>query len=420
MKKIKILTISDNPAPNATSGNGIQMMHVCKALLDSGKFSIVSVAGAIEHRDYSPFQIPEYGNDWTVIPIKGMGDPQLLRSMIWSQKPDSILLCQDPRFFEWFFQIENEINSVVPSVYWNLWDNYPVPRFNAKKYNSVSALVTISQLSNKLVKETVPRHPEIHHIPHVLDYDVFKPLPEEEVEKFRKYHFGEEKKLLLFWNNRNARRKQSGSLLFWYKEWLDAVGHDSAILLMHTNPKDANGPDLEEIVTDLGLDSGQVIFSPGKLDFNKMAMLYNVADCTINIAHSEGFGLSSMESLACGTPIIINMTGGLQEQVTDGANWFGVGLQPAVKSIVGSQQVPYIYEDYVSKEDFVAALSKMYHVGPEQRKQWGKAGREYLLSNYGKENFQKRWVETMTDLYERYGSWENRKGYKAWEIRKIS
>ena len=39
------------------------------------------------------------------------------------------------------------------------------------------------------------------------------------------------------------------------------------------------------------------------------------------------------------------MTGGLQEQVTDGTNWFGIGLEPVSKAVVGSQEVPFIYED---------------------------------------------------------------------------
>jgi glycogen synthase len=35
--------------------------------------------------------------------------------------------------------------------------------------------------------------------------------------------------------------------------------------------------------------------------------------------------------LSCGTPIVVTMTGGLQEQVTDGENWFGVGIEPTSK-----------------------------------------------------------------------------------------
>ena len=53
------------------------------------------------------------------------------------------------------------------------------------------------------------------------------------------------------------------------------------------------------------------------------------------------------------------MTGGLQEQVTDGKDWFGIGIEPASKAVIGSQQVPFIYEDRICKEDFIAALKNI-------------------------------------------------------------
>ena len=31
-------------------------------------------------------------------------------------------------------------------------------------------------------------------------------------------------RFLIFWNSRNARRKMSGSLIWWFKEFLDKVG----------------------------------------------------------------------------------------------------------------------------------------------------------------------------------------------------
>ena len=79
------------------------------------------------------------------------------------------------------------------------------------------------------------------------------------------------------------------------------------------------------IIDNLDLKKGEVQFSTQKVDFLHMASMYNMADVTVNISDAEGFGLSTLESLACGTPIIVNMTGGLQDQVTDGKEWFGVG-----------------------------------------------------------------------------------------------
>ena len=51
-----------------------------------------------------------------------------------------------------------------------------------------------------------------------------------------------------------------------------------------------------------------------KLEPNQLNYLYNIADVTINIASNEGFGLGTCESLMAGTSIIVNVTGGLQDQ----------------------------------------------------------------------------------------------------------
>ena len=106
-----------------------------------------------------------------------------------------------------------------------------------------------------------------------------------------------------------------------------------------------------------------------------MSVLYNSVDCTINISDAEGFGLATLESLATETPIIVNMTGGLQEQVTDGKDWFGIGIEPCSKAVIGSQEVPWIYEDRISSDDFVDALVKMYEMSEEDRLEMGKKGR---------------------------------------------
>ena len=145
-----------------------------------------------------------------------------------------------------------------------------------------------------------------------------------------------------------------------------------------------------------------------------------MADCTVNISDAEGFGLATLESLSCQTPIIVNMTGGLQEQVTDGEQFFGVGIEPSSRAIIGSQQVPYIYEDRISKEDFIAALEKIYNMTPDQRKLLGMKGRNHVVKNYNFSSFQRRWVNLIDSVVENYGSWENRKGYKSWEFKEIT
>ncbi len=41
------------------------------------------------------------------------------------------------------------------------------------------------------------------------------------------------------------------------------------------------------------------------------------------------------------------------------------------------------------------------------------------LKNYNFEDYGKKWVDLLLSVHEKYGSWENRKGYKSWEMTKI-
>ena len=172
-------------------------------------------------------------------------------------------------------------------------------------------------------------------------------------------------------------------------------------------------------MNSLGLENGEVILSTQKLPPEELAKVYSASDCTINISDAEGFGLATLESLASETPVIVNMTGGLQEQVTDGEEWFGYGIQPSSKAIIGSQDVPWIYEDRISKEDFLDAITSFYELSKESRDEMGHKGRAHVLKNYGHDKFKKQWVDTFKHITEKYGSWSNRKHYKKWEFIKL-
>ena len=412
-KKIKVLTISDHPL--SPSGVGTQTKYIIEALLKSDKFDVVSLGGAIKHPDHKPQITEEWGERWKIFPVDGYGTQDIVRSIIRNERPDILYFMTDPRFYGWLWEIEAEIRSLIPMVYYHVWDNYPYPVYNQKFYESNDFIATISKVTSDIVQNVAPEVKE-QYVPHAVNSDFFKPLPKEEIDNFRvafdKQH-DTEGKFLFFWNNRNARRKQSGSLLYWFKDFLDEVGHDKASLIMHTDPRDGYGQDLQAIVRQLEIDKGQVLFSTQKVGMEQLAMFYNLADCTINISDAEGFGLATLESLSCGTPIIVNMTGGLQEQVTDGKSWFGIGLQPDSKAIIGSQEVPYIYEDRIDKQQFMSALSKIYYMSAESRREMGMRGREHVEKNYNFNDFKERWVELVDSIMQENGSWDNRKNYNG-------
>ena len=411
--KIKIFTISDHPL--SPSGVGTQTKYVIEGMLKTGKYQFVSFGGAMQHKEHQAQHTEEWGHDWVIWPVDGYGTPDMVRAMIQQQKPDILWFMTDPRFYTWLWQIENEIRANVPMVYYHVWDNYPYPTFNRPYYLSNDHVACISKLTHDIVKTVAPEV-DSSYIPHAVNGDIFKVQPPELVKQFR-VEKNLDDKFVCFWNSRNARRKQSGTLIWWFKDFLDKVGHDKATLIMHTDTKDIHGQDLEAIIHELGLTNGEVLFSQQKVLPEDLSMMYNVADITINISDAEGFGLSALESLACGTPVVATMTGGLQDQVTDGEKFYGVGIEPASKAIIGSQDVPFIYEDRLSREDFLDAMMKMYQMDEAEYTTLSADCHTWATTNFSFDKFITSWDELFTQIVEEKGSWDDRTGYQAYEMR---
>ena len=421
MKKIKVFCLADSPL--APSGVGTQTRYMIEGLLQTGRFQFVCFGGAIRHPDYKPIRTEEYGDDWLIYPVDGYGTQEQVRALLKAQKPDIVWIMTDPRFWGWLWEIDNEIRTVAPLVYYHVWDNLPYPTFNRKWYLSNDLIASISKVTHDIVENVAPEV-DLVRIPHAVNDSVFCKIDDRQlIEGFKKensigFDKNGNKRFVFFWNNRNARRKQSGSLMFWFNEFLDRVGRDKATLIMHTEPKDPNGQDLIAIKDRLGFDEDQFKLSTNKLSIQQLSVLYNSVDCTINISDAEGFGLATLESLATETPIIVNMTGGLQEQVTNGKDWFGIGIEPCSKAVIGSQDVPWIYEDRISNTDLVDAMVKMYEMSEDERLELGKKGREHVLENYSMENYISLWDKTLTEIHEKHGSWSEKKG-NLWSLSKI-
>ena len=427
MKK-KILVLSDHPL--SPSGVGTQTKYFIEALLGTGRYTFICLGGAIKHNDYTPQSVEPWGNDWRIFPIDGYGNHEMLRSVIQKERPDVLWFMTDPRFYGWLWEIENEVRANVPMVYYHVWDNFPSPVFNGVYYRSTDDVVCISKVTHEILKDVAP-DVSSRYLPHAVDPQFFHKFKSDEekaiVERVRENitvnssnnHKNKDKKIF-FWNSRNARRKQSGTLVWWFNEFLNKIGQDQACLLMHTDARDPHGTDLPHIIEHLGANDGQVLLSTDKVDSGHLASLYNAADYTISISDAEGFGLSMLESLSCGTPIIATMTGGMQEQVTDGKNWFGFGIEPASKSVIGSLQVPYIYEDRISQEGFNDTLRKAMNRSPKAYDKMCRQGMNHVKKNYSFENYQKKWVETMDEIVEKHGSWETRKNYDRWHLLEVA
>ena len=83
-------------------------------------------------------------------------------------------------------------------------------------------------------------------------------------------------------------------------------------------------------------------------------------------------------------------------------------------------QVPYIYEDRISQQDFEKMLTKALKLPKKKYEAMAAAGREHVLKNYNFEDYEKAWVNIMDDFIEKHGSWENRKNFQAWHFMEVA
>jgi len=424
MKK-KILLLSDDL--RMTSGISTMSREFVMGTVDT--FDWVQLGAAIKHPEIgSIISLDDDIRKRTgvsdakvkVIPSNGYGDIHTLRKLIKEENPDAILHFTDPHYWQWLYDNEHEIRQQVPILYYHIWDNLPDPKYNRDYYESCDWIGCISKQTYGIVKrvgiskEKSTHNPledwQISYVPHGINSNIFKPL--NDVGNDIKYmiHDDGQYDFVLFYNNRNIRRKQTSDVILSYKLFCDKLTKEQSkkcLLLMHTSAVDSNGTDLPEVINNLCVEY-DVKITNNKFDQPKLNEIYNSVDCTINIASNEGFGLTTAESLMSGTPIIVNVTGGLQDQcgfdlseedyvkigslhnknksenlVKEG-EWV-VPVWSLTNTLNGSPATPYIYEDKINHEDVANAIYKMYELGKEERKRRGLLGRQFMLENLSSE-----------------------------------
>lgn len=413
MKK-KVLILSDHAL--STSGVGTQTRHLVNGLLAKGGWTFRQFGAAVKHSDYRTVVVNE---DFIIKPIDGFGNRDLLRVTLATEKPDLLLIFTDPRFFIWLFEMEDEIHQVCPIAWWHVWDNAPYPAFNGPLYEATDLINCHSHATYTLLKDRFPE--KTNFIPHSLPPELFFPLSDVEKRNYKIQLLGPNRQdhFTGIWVNRNARRKRPSDVLETWKIFLDDLhksrGHRRATLIMHTDPLDQEGPNLYSVAEQLGVQDS-IVFSRERLGFDKMNILYNISDFCLNISFAEGFGLATLEAMNAGVPIIAAKTGGLTRQVIDHRDGThnGVGLDIDFKTLVGSQGVPYIYEDFVTCENTAKAMMKLYSLSDTERKALGKKVFNYARSEFGFDKTIDDWHTTASDLIENWR--KNRKTFTMKEM----
>jgi len=274
------------------------------------------------------------------------------------------------------------------------------------------------------------------HLVHPLllgvDSNVFKPVDKNSnkyLDFKKKILHNKDYNYIIFYNSRNINRKRVANLILAYRMFCDNLTKEESnkcLLIMHS-----------EKVLDAGTDLGAVCeaFAPmyntlvveNRFLPEEMNLLYNLCDITCNISSNEGFGLSCAESLMAGLPVVVNVTGGLQDQIgqtTDdgnpieftydfGSNHIGryknhgvwaYTVWPEARYIQGSPLTPYIFDDICKWEDVATGIMYWYLMDKNDRIKCGLEGRRWAMNEGGinKENMCKEFINAMEFTFENF------------------
>ena len=447
----KILMLSDDIRTHSGVGNMAKEVIINSA----HHFNWCNLGGAVKHPETGKgFDLSSDINkitgltdaDVKVLACDGYGNPHILRSVINQEKPDAIVHFTDPRYWQWLYQMENEIRQQCPLIFYTIWDDLPYPMYNREFYRSDDMLLGISKQSTNIVKNVLKDHPKedwaIKYVPHGIDSSKFFPVVNDfEFEAFKEKFFNnKEYDFVVLWNSRNIRRKNAPDIILAWKLFTDQLTKEQAekcALVMHTDPVDDNGTDLPAVVETCG--SPNVIFSTQKIEQKQLNYLYNCSDVHMFMTDNEGWGLGLTESLMAGRMIIAPAQGGMQDQMRfedENGEWIDFSTEhpsnadgkykkcgkwampmfPKTRSIKGSPLTPYIFASQCSIEDGAIALMKVFKMDPKERTERGLAGREWAMSDeagFTAEIMGERFIENIDTLLEK---WTPRKRFSVVKV----
>jgi glycosyltransferase involved in cell wall biosynthesis len=354
--------------------------------------------------------------------------------------------------------MEHEIRQKLPLMYLNIWDGAGLvgdtatdPMWNKEAYASCDLLMAISKQTYGLNSRILRRFREntdngrITYVPHGINTNIFMPIDESntyyEALKFENNRLrGDNKnKFVVMWNNRNIHRKHPGDVVLAYKHMCQLIdknggnAEEDCLLFMHTQPIDPNGTDLFALIGELCNDY-KVLFGDKIITPENLNVLYNCADVVVNMASNEGFGLGTAEALAAGTPIVVNVTGGMQDQCgfinPETNDYFTADdyvkihtlhrkdewghlkhgewvkpVWPSNISLQGSVPTPYIFDDRADFRDIGNALYEWYLVSKDERKSAGLKGREYIMNEkvgMSSQNMAQRIIDSINNTFDTF------------------
>lgn len=312
MKKLKVLIVSDNPLK--ATGFGRQARDIHKMLTGLGhEVMFIGMHSQIQGNGTQQYE----GS--TIFAMQGpMGaggqwrdaDRHWLQGNVLREKPDLILLVWDLRKLAGIVADFDRFFRCPTYLYW-LFDAYPISHQYIEPMKSTRIrILPITKCISKWLDDAGIIY-DFRSIPEPVDPTKFYPMPEETRKHLKIKYLGDYADKVCFgYVGGSFQRKNVPFLLDAFARLPSEIIEDS-VMFLHTDPgafaKNPQHYDMHGIIDAYYPHlKDRIIFSQANNDVSfNMAEIYNVMDFQASASIGEGWGLPTVEGLACGVPMII-------------------------------------------------------------------------------------------------------------------
>jgi glycosyltransferase involved in cell wall biosynthesis len=384
-------------SPFVGSGYGMQTAIACRRLRDMGHdVSIFAFWGLAGSRV-----------DWGDIPIypNNPGDWGIKHAPLFYDdcKADILITLVDV----WV------LRELDPKMNWVPWfpvDHNPPPPQVVQTLRQSAGLIKPIAMS-KFGQEGMQKLDiETYYIPHTVNTNLFKPMPEWDKVAREKYNW-EDKFVIGTVATNHIERKNWVAGMKAVAEF-EKKHPGEVIYYMHTNPLDERGINLLALREALGIEGITKFPSQAEMvigiEMETMARMYNTLDVFLLPTKGEGFGIPLIEAQACGVPVITT-------DCTAQTELFGGGW--LIKDLIPTWTAQSSWQFDCHPEEIVELLEKAYQakkngsIVKEKKKARGK-----VLEYDEDKVFTEYWPPVLNDISDRLKQPRNLEGVQGWRM----
>jgi glycosyltransferase involved in cell wall biosynthesis len=322
----------------------------------------------------------------------GYARPSVYRavSTIIKYRPHAIIIVGDLLILGWLKRWR-EKHSEIPIISYFPIDGIPmrvgeIPIAKAFDYTIVPSRFSQEQAKNEDINAD--------YIPHGVNIDTFKP---QDMNTSRDYwNIIKDKFVFQYVSNNTQRKKVPRMLEAYAKYWKE---DKNTALWLHCIKHDSTGWFVPQLLNYYGINNA--CFTPYLDDLSvspdELSSIYNCSDLQITGSSGEGFGLPTVEAMACGKPIVAPNYAAIPE-VAKGCGLFADIWDYEIDGFTSNRAL-------VNPDDMAEKMKKL-HDSDALRRRLGKKGIERVKKYYSWEVTKPLWLNYMDKVEE---EWYKRK-----------